>query len=221
MPDHDFSIVGLFLAADPVVKGVMILLLAASMACWAIILEKSMALARAKAQARAFEAAVAGGGGLDTVFSGLPAAIAAAGRHEWHDFDPGESRAEQRERLERAMRTAMSEELRRLDGHLPVLATVGSSAPFVGLFGTVWGIMRSFVAIAGANDTSLAVVAPGIAEALFATAIGLVAAIPAVVAYNALTSGLGRLSQRLSVAIGRLAGQAVRSRSLPHRVAAE
>ena len=221
MPDHDFSIVGLFLAADPVVKGVMILLLAASMACWAIILEKSMALARAKAQARACAPAVASGGGLDTVFSGRPAAIAAAGRHERHDFDPGESRAEQRERLERAMRTAMSEELRRLDGHLPVLATVGSSAPFVGLFGTVWGIMRSFVAIAGANDTSLAVVAPGIAEALFATAIGLVAAIPAVVAYNALTSGLGRLSQRLSVAIGRLAGQAVRSRSLPHRVAAE
>ncbi|WP_431858541.1 MotA/TolQ/ExbB proton channel family protein [Azospirillum sp.] len=212
MPNHDLSVVGLFLAADPVVKGVMVLLLLASVACWAIVLEKTVVLARARAQARRFEAAVAAGGGFEAADgTGLPAALVAAGRHEWHDHDVNETRAELRERLERAMRVALLEELRRLDAHLPVLATVGSSAPFVGLFGTVWGIMHSFTSIAASNDTSLAVVAPGIAEALFATAIGLVAAIPAVVAYNKLTSDLGRLSQRLSVAVGRLAGHVVRT----------
>ncbi|HYD70219.1 MotA/TolQ/ExbB proton channel family protein [Azospirillum sp.] len=219
MPNHDLSVIGLFLAADPVVKGVMILLVLASVACWAIVLEKTVVLARAKAQTRRFEAAVADGGDPGGI-AGLPAALVAAGRHEWHDHDHGESRAELRERLERAMRIAMAEELRRLDAHLPVLATVGSSAPFVGLFGTVWGIMHSFTAIAASNDTSLAVVAPGIAEALFATAIGLVAAIPAVVAYNKLTSDLARLSQRLSVAIGRLAGTMARTRPA-HLKAAE
>ncbi|PWC41684.1 MotA/TolQ/ExbB proton channel family protein [Azospirillum sp. TSO22-1] len=221
MPNHDLSVVGLFLAADPVVKGVMVLLLLASAACWAIVLEKTVVLARANAQARRFETAVADGGGFEEADGpGLPAAILAAGRHEWHDHDANETRAELRERLERAMRVALLEELRRLDAHLPVLATVGSSAPFVGLFGTVWGIMHSFTSIAASNDTSLAVVAPGIAEALFATAIGLVAAIPAVVAYNKLTSDLGRLSQRLSVAVGRLAGHMVRTRAR-HLKAAE
>ena len=221
MPNHDLSVIGLFLAADPVVKCVMILLVLASVACWGIVLEKTVVLARAKGQTRRFEAAVAADGGVDPgSIAGLAAAIAAAGRQEWHDHDHGESRAALRERLERAMRIAMAEELRRLDAHLPVLATVGSSAPFVGLFGTVWGIMHSFTAIAASNDTSLAVVAPGIAEALFATAIGLVAAIPAVVAYNKLTSDLARLSQRLSVAIGRLAGTMVRARPA-HLKAAE
>ncbi|WP_448192339.1 MotA/TolQ/ExbB proton channel family protein [Azospirillum sp. sgz301742] len=215
MPNHDLSVIGLFLAADPVVKGVMVLLLLASVACWAIVLEKTVVLARAKAQTRRFEAAITVEGGFDVGgLAGLPAAIVAAGQHERHDHDHDESRAELRERLERAMRVAMVEELRRLDGHLPVLATVGSSAPFVGLFGTVWGIMHSFTSIAASNDTSLAVVAPGIAEALFATAIGLVAAIPAVVAYNKLTSDLNRLSQQLSVAIGRLAGTLVRTRTM-------
>ena len=219
MPNHDLSVIGLFLAAGPVVKGVMILLVLASVASWAIVLEKTVVLARARAQTARFEAAVAAGADPAGI-AGLPAAVFAAGRHEWHDHDHGESRAELRERLERAMRIAMAEELRRLDAHLPVLATVGSSAPFVGLFGTVWGIMHSFTSIAASNDTSLAVVAPGIAEALFATAIGLVAAIPAVVAYNKLTSDLARLSQRLSVAIGRLAGTMARTRPA-HLKAAE
>ncbi len=221
MPNHDLSVIGLFIAADPVVKGVMILLILASVICWAIVLDKAMALGRAKRQTRRFEAAVADNADLDAVAApGLPAAIAAAARREALDHDPGESRAATRDRLERAMRVAMVEELRRLDAHLPVLATVGSSAPFVGLFGTVWGIVHSFTAIAQSNDTSLAVVAPGIAEALFATAIGLVAAIPAVVAYNTLTGTLGRLSQRLSVAIGRLAGRMARERVV-HLKAAE
>ena len=101
------------------------------------------------------------------------------------------------------MRLALSAELRRLEARLPFLATLGSAAPFIGLFGTVWGIMRSFTGIAAANNTSLAVVAPGIAEALFATAMGLAAAIPAVVAYNKITVDLGRFAGRMQGLIGR------------------
>jgi biopolymer transport protein TolQ len=114
-----------------------------------------------------------------------------------------ETVGERRERIERAMRLALSAELRRLELRLPFLATLGSAAPFIGLFGTVWGIMRSFGAIAAANNTSLSVVAPGIAEALFATAMGLAAAIPAVVAYNKITVDLGRFAGRMQGLIGR------------------
>ena len=114
-----------------------------------------------------------------------------------------ESLNERRERIERAMRLALNAELRRLEARLPFLATLGSAAPFIGLFGTVWGIMRSFTGIAAANNTSLAVVAPGIAEALFATAMGLAAAIPAVVAYNKITVDLGRFAGRMNGLIGR------------------
>jgi biopolymer transport protein TolQ len=110
---------------------------------------------------------------------------------------------ERRERIERAMRLSLGAELRRLEARLPFLATLGSAAPFIGLFGTVWGIMRSFTGIAAANNTSLAVVAPGIAEALFATAMGLAAAIPAVVAYNKITVDLGRFAGRMNGLIGR------------------
>ena len=116
-----------------------------------------------------------------------------------------------RERIERAMRLALSTELRRLELRLPFLATLGSAAPFIGLFGTVWGIMRSFEGIATANSTSLAVVAPGIAEALFATAMGLAAAIPAVVAYNKITVDLGRFAGRMQGLIGRSGGLLART----------
>jgi biopolymer transport protein TolQ len=114
-----------------------------------------------------------------------------------------ETLSERRERIERAMRLTLGAELRRLEARLPFLATLGSAAPFIGLFGTVWGIMRSFTGIAAANNTSLAVVAPGIAEALFATAMGLAAAIPAVVAYNKITVDLGRFAGRMQGLIGR------------------
>ena len=114
-----------------------------------------------------------------------------------------ETPGERRDRIERAMRLALNAELRRLEFRLPFLATLGSAAPFIGLFGTVWGIMRSFEGIAAANNTSLAVVAPGIAEALFATAMGLAAAIPAVVAYNKITVDLGRFAGRMQGLIGR------------------
>ena len=117
-----------------------------------------------------------------------------------------ETAGERRERIERAMRLVLNPELRRLEARLPFLATLGSAAPFIGLFGTVWGIMRSFAGIAAANNTSLAVVAPGIAEALFATAMGLAAAIPAVVAYNKFTVDLGRLAGRMQELIGRSGG---------------
>ena len=117
-----------------------------------------------------------------------------------------ESLGERRERIERAMRLALNAELRQLEARLPFLATLGSAAPFIGLFGTVWGIMRSFAGIAAANNTSLAVVAPGIAEALFATAMGLAAAIPAVVAYNKIAVDLGRFAGRMQGLIGRCGG---------------
>jgi biopolymer transport protein ExbB/TolQ len=119
------------------------------------------------------------------------------------------------------MRQAMVVQLRQLEPGLPFLATVGSAAPFVGLFGTVWGIMNSFTAIAGSNDTSLAVVAPGIAEALFATALGLVAAIPAVVLYNKFSTDLGRLAQRFNVAINEAARQFSRTSTAQSRSMAE
>jgi biopolymer transport protein TolQ len=113
------------------------------------------------------------------------------------------------------MRAALSVDMRQLQTGLPFLATTGSAAPFIGLFGTVWGIMNSFSAIAASQDTSLAVVAPGIAEALFATAIGLVAAIPAVIAYNKLTTDLGRLQQSFAAGITALGDRLARDRK-PH-----
>jgi biopolymer transport protein ExbB/TolQ len=122
-----------------------------------------------------------------------------------------ETLGERRERIERVMRLALNGEMRRLETHLPFLATLGSAAPFIGLFGTVWGIMRSFAGIAAANNTSLAVVAPGIAEALFATAMGLAAAIPAVVAYNKITVELGRFAGRMQGLIGRSGGLLARA----------
>jgi biopolymer transport protein ExbB/TolQ len=137
---------------------------------------------------------------------GIVGAVAAAAQTEWAEGSARqESRAELRARIERAMRASMKSELRRIESGLSFLATVGSAAPFVGLLGTVWGIMNSFTAIAQAKDTSLAVVAPGIAEALFATALGLAAAIPAVVAYNQISVSLGRSAERAGTSIAALA----------------
>lgn len=199
----------LFLQADWIVKAVMILLIVASLACWTIIAEKLWRFRVLSPAARNLESAVEDpAGALDAPAPALADSILAAARRELFDrSDEPESRAEFRERVERAMRSAMATELRRLEGGLPFLATVGSTAPFIGLFGTVWGIMNSFSAIAVANNTSLAVVAPGIAEALFATAIGLFAAIPAVIGYNKLVVDLGRAGQRMSGVIGELGGR--------------
>jgi TolQ protein len=218
---HDLSFLGLFLQADPIVKGVMIGLVLMSLACWTVILDKAVRIASLRRQARAFAETVVSGGALGALHGRIPRAIAQSAVGAWRDQDPSESRAERRERIERAMRGALSVELKGLERGLPFLATTGSAAPFIGLFGTVWGIMNSFSAIAKSQDTSLAVVAPGIAEALFATAIGLVAAIPAVMAYNKLTTDLSRLAHGYGVSIATLGDRLARDRGGDLRAAAE
>ena len=201
--------------ATPIVKSVMILLVLASLGCWTIIFEKLLRIRSIRRQARAFESAARSGEKLHPQMGGATGWIVAAGHEAWRDQDASESRAERRERIERAMRAALSVDMRQLQVGLSFLATTGSAAPFIGLFGTVWGIMNSFSAIAASQDTSLSVVAPGIAEALFATAIGLVAAIPAVIAYNKLTTDLSRLQQSFGAGIVVLGDRLARDRK-PH-----
>ena len=218
-PAPTISIVTLFLNADIVVKGVLLLLLAGSVWSWAVIVEKFWRLGAVSRAAQIHETRVAAARAADELWqgsaaSGDPAArvLAAGIRESAVEASANfESAGERRERVERAMRLALGGEMRRLETHLPFLATLGSAAPFIGLFGTVWGIMRSFAGIAAANNTSLAVVAPGIAEALFATAMGLAAAIPAIVFYNKFTVELGRFAGRMQGLIGRAAGLLARA----------
>ena len=217
----DFSFLGLFLQADPIVKGVMILLIVASIACWTVVFEKIVRLANARRQAKAFETVVGAGGQLNSEGKGIAGHLLHAGLEAWRDQDPNESRAERRERIERAMRGALGLEVKRLQTGLSLLATAGSTAPFIGLFGTVWGIMNSFSSIAKSQDTSLAVVAPGIAEALFATAIGLVVAIPAVMAYNKLSGDVARVQSSFVSCIAVLGNRLARDRGAHARAAAE
>ncbi len=191
--DLDLSLVGLFFKADLVVQLVMLLLVVASFWAWAIIVQKLIDYRRARAHTAEFDAAFWSGEPLDELFDRLgpepttaPARVFAAGMAEWrrsHRTDgaliPGA-----RSRIDRSMDVAIAREAQTHTTGLTFLASVGSAAPFVGLFGTVWGIMRAFTDIALAQNTNLATVAPGIAEALLATALGLFAAIPAVVFYN-------------------------------------
>ncbi len=202
---HDYSLYGMLLTADPVVKTVMLGLAIASVGCWAIIFEKLVRLAWLRGQIRQLEAMGRTGSSTGSA-RGLVGAVLKAAQSEAEDgASRGEDRSAVRARLERAMRTCLRSELQRQEGGLPFLATIGSSAPFIGLFGTVWGIMNSFTAIGQQQDTSLATVAPGIAEALFATALGLAAAIPAVMAYNAISVSLGRLAARGGTAASEIA----------------
>ena len=206
---HDLSVWGLFLQADIVVKIVMIMLILASFWCWAIIFEKILRMRRLWAQAEEFEEAFWSGGSLEDLYDRISnrptspmAAIFTAAMREWRrSAAKGIAEAAQMaglsQRIDRVMQVTLGREMEGLERHMTFLASVGSTGPFIGLFGTVWGIMNSFQAIANSKDTSLAVVAPGIAEALFATALGLVAAIPAVVAYNKISSDLGRYAARL------------------------
>ncbi len=207
-PGSDLSILGLFLQADIVVKVVMIALLLASVWVWAIIFEKVSSLRRAEKSADAFEERFWSGGSLDELFDEEGqkpehpmASVFGAAMTEWRrslrvaGADIGHTAAQ--DRVERAMSVTIQREMERMEKWMIFLASVGSTAPFIGLFGTVWGIMHSFSAIAAMHNTNLAVVAPGIAEALFATAIGLVAAIPAVLAYNKISTDLGRFAARL------------------------
>ena len=217
----DLSMLGLFLQADWVVKGVMIALALASVVCWAIVIEKAVLFSRLARQIRQLQDAAMPGNTAAANPQGdsLAAQALRAGSREWRDGrEPDETRAEYRYRIEHAMRGAIAKLMRKAEPGLPFLATTGAVGPFIGLFGTVWGIMNSFAGIARSNDTSLAVVAPGIAEALFATAIGLVAAIPAVIAYNRLTVRLGRLRQEANVASAEIAsGLSRRPPAPPHR----
>ncbi|MGB0576607.1 MAG: protein TolQ [Alphaproteobacteria bacterium] len=206
---HDLSVWGLFFQADIIVKLVMIILVLASFWCWAIIFEKLIRMQRLAAQAEEFEEAFWSGGSLEDLYDRIDnrpkepmSSVFTAAMREWRrSASKGLSETSQKaslaQRIERVMHVTMGREIEGLERNMSFLATVGSTAPFIGLFGTVWGIMNSFQAIAQSKDTSLAVVAPGIAEALFATALGLVAAIPAVVAYNKLSTDLGRYAARL------------------------
>lgn len=199
----DFSLIALFLRAGLTVKIVMVLLVLASVWSWALIIQKLMVHAAARREASGFERRFWSGEPLDDVFdrmsgrAGGPAErIFSAGMTEWRrsQRDDGGLIAGVLQRVERAMNVAIGREGDRLTRGLPFLATVGSTAPFIGLFGTVWGIKTAFEGIALSQDTSLAVVAPGIAEALVATALGLLAAIPAVIFYNKLSSDAERIS---------------------------
>ena len=193
----DFSMWALFARATITVKLVMILLIAASIWAWSIIIQRHMMFRAARAEAERFDHAFWSGEPLDELFEKIgpdpqsaPEKIFASGMTEWrrsHRVDGGLIAGAQ-SRIDRSMDVAIAKEAERLQSGLPVLATVGSTAPFVGLFGTVWGIMNAFIEIAEAQNSNLAVVAPGIAEALLATGLGLLAAIPAVIFYNKLSA---------------------------------
>ena len=208
---HDFSLIGMFFQADWVVKLVLLVLLMASFWCWAIIFEKWYLFSNVKAKAQRFENEFWSSEALDKFYekskkrANHPMAIIfVAAMEEWFRSKTDATHAHYqglkislRERIVQVMQVARNRELERVESGLGFLATVGSSAPFIGLFGTVWGIMNSFHAIAVSKNTSLVAVAPGIAEALFATAIGLFAAIPAVIAYNRFSNELARFSNKL------------------------
>src|SRR5579871_5350174 len=224
----DMSIVGLFMQADIIVKVVMLMLLIASFWTWAIIFEKSMRLRRLRRQAKQFEEAFWSGGSLELLFDRLEAkapdpmsALFVTAMREWRRSaakgltQTDHMKASLQDRIERVMDIALGREMDSLERHMIFLASVGSAAPFVGLFGTVWGIMNSFASIAASKNTTLAVVAPGIAEALFATALGLVAAIPAVLAYNKLSGDIGRFGNRLEAFAGEFG--AILSRQLEEK----
>ena len=208
----EFSIIGLFWQADIIVKVVMIILIFASVWCWAIIFQKLVSLNKMRRMAGKFEDAFWSGGSLDDLYDRVgqyPAdpmsSIFSAAMREWRRSGArgrNGAGAGLKDRIDRVMMVTMSREVERLERYLSFLASVGSSAPFIGLFGTVWGIMNSFASIAATKQTSLAVVAPGIAEALFATALGLVAAIPATIAYNKISTDLGRYAGRLEAFSG-------------------
>jgi biopolymer transport protein TolQ len=202
----DFSLIALFMSASWVVKIVMIGLLAASIWCWAIIIDKSILFTRVDREMNRFERIFWSGQSLEELYQSLsdrPSAglgsVFVAAMKEWkRSHEQGASSyLGVHQRLEKVLDVAISRESDGLERGLRFLATVGSAAPFVGLFGTVWGIMTSFQSIAASKSTNLAVVAPGIAEALFATALGLLAAIPAVIAYNKLSGDANKMIGRI------------------------
>ncbi len=202
----DLSIVGLFLEAHFVVQLVMVGLVAASVWSWAIIADKLVLFSRTRDETDSFEEVFWSGQSLEELYQNIGnnpvrsmAALFVAAMREWKRTVEASPKpmAGLQMRVEKVLDVALSREVDRLERRLLFLATVGATAPFIGLFGTVWGIMTSFQAIAAAKTTNLTVVAPGIAEALFATALGLLAAIPAVIFYNKFTHEVARHAQRL------------------------
>lgn len=202
---HDLSLWGLFMSADVVVKLIMISLLIGSFWSWTIIFSKAFRIKSLFSSANQFEDSFWSGASLDVLYERMGnrprdpmSAVFAAAMREWKRMGTNvRSSVTLQERIERAMQVTLSREMDKLERHMGFLASLGSTATFIGLLGTVWGIMNSFQSIAASQNTSLAVVAPGIAEALFATAIGLVAAIPAVIAYHKFSLELNRYANRL------------------------
>ena len=224
----DLSLWGLFLTSDLVVKTVIIMLILASIWCWAIIFSKWRAVRRLNSRANDFEETFWSGGSLEDLYdrvSDAPhdpmASLFGAGMKEWRHAmsrsltSTSQMRTALQQRIERVMQVSHAREMARLERYMTFLASVGSTAPFLGLFGTVWGIMNAFTSIAESANTSLAVVAPGIAEALFATALGLFAAIPASAFFNKFANDLGRYSDRLDNFAGEFS--AILSRHMEER----
>jgi biopolymer transport protein TolQ len=206
LPHAQVSIWALFWQAHIVVKSVIVGLVIASIWVWAIAVDKTILFTRTRRQMDRFEEVFWSGQSLEELYRSLAsrpnhsmAALFVAAMREWKRTYEGGARSlvGLTHRIEKVMGVTIAREVERLERRLLVLATVGASAPFIGLFGTVWGIMTSFQAIAIAKSTSLAVVAPGIAEALFATAMGLIAAIPATIFYNKFITEVNRQAQRL------------------------
>jgi biopolymer transport protein TolQ len=206
LTSSDLSLFTLFLQAHWIVKFVMVGLLVCSVWVWAIAIDKLVLFTRTKRSMDRFEQAFWSGQSLEELYRSISnkpthsmAALFVAAMREWKRSFEGQVRsfAGLQMRIEKVMDVTIAREVERLERRLLVLATVGSAGPFIGLFGTVWGIMTSFQSIAASKNTSLAVVAPGIAEALFATAIGLVAAIPATIFYNKFSSEVNKQAQRL------------------------
>jgi len=208
-----FSFIALFMRADWVVKAVMGILAFMSVWSWAIAIDKALQMRGLHSKAKGFEREFWSGRSLEALadqYTKNPrepfSRVFAAGLREWKGSKPGG-------RVAKAAGAEAGREMANTESGLGILATIASSAPFVGLFGTVWGIMNSFRAIAASQDTNLAVVAPGIAEALFATALGLLAAIPAVVFFNALSANLGKYGSKLDGFVDELAALADREAS--------
>jgi len=206
LPPPDVSLINLFWQAHFVVKAVMIGLIVASVWVWAIIIDKTILYNRTRRAMNRFEQAFWSGQSLEELYRSLSsrpthsmASLFVAAMREWKRSFEGSARSFMglQMRLDKVMDVTIAREVERLESKLIVLATVGSAGPFIGLFGTVWGIMTSFQSIAASKSTSLAVVAPGIAEALFATAMGLIAAIPATIFYNKFTGEVNKQAQRL------------------------
>jgi biopolymer transport protein TolQ len=205
-PITEVSLIGMFWGAHFVVKAVMLGLIAASVWTWAIIVDKTLLFRRVSKAMDRFEEVFWSGQSLEELFrnlsqrptSGMSTLFVAAMREWKRAFEgSGKGFASLQSRIDKVMDVSIQREVEKLESKLFILATIGAAGPFIGLFGTVWGIMTSFRSIAASKNTSLAVVAPGIAEALFATAIGLVAAIPAVIAYNKFSKDLARTQNRL------------------------